>query len=837
MKKIIFLLVISPILVKSQQIDLPDNYYIENNLIKRGGVEIYEGLYSSLMIDTIFLYFDQDDFWDQMLENYCDKINIVGTMLYKNQQFDSVGVRFKGQTSFANTNGSNGGPGGGGPGGNSIESDKKSFNIKLDWIKDQDIDGYETLNLNNCYQDPSFMREFLFENLASNYIPAVKVNFIQLMINDENWGLYPNVQQLDKKHASEWFVNKNCTRWRAEDPNTTSPGCGEGGPGGGPGGGPNFGAGTSSLNFLGSDTLQYFNHYTLKKSYKNNPWEDLVDACYRIDQVENQDPENIYNFLNEKLDLDATLWFLAVEIIFSDDDSYINKGGMDYYVYYDFHNQRILPIEYDANTVFGNVNWGPFYNQNNEDFVLINKLLSIPEIRQRYLAHFRTILSNCFEYDYIETKIDLIKNYINLYVENDPQKIYSYQEFLNEIEIIKEYFLNRSNILWSNNQISISNEIDNINVSQYVNDIVNTSPNSEEEVKITVQLDSEANTNVILYYGLGISGHFDKVEMEYDEINNYYYAIIPPQAQNEIVRYYVEVTVNENYKKYSPEGAEHDVYFYQIETDELTYINSDLTINEFMSKNVSAIIDEFNEFDDWIEIYNNGNEIINLNGFKLSDDSTYLDKFIFPDTSLLPNEYLIVWCDEQTEQGAMHTSFKLSSDGDEIYLSNQNSEILNHVIYSTTEENLGNARVPNGDGDFTEQPSTFSQNNDSIPITFDCIQNGCVFNENNDGLYYHVDLCEKVCAHTNYIENEIIDFNLFPNPNSGHLNIVFNSNYSQNINLSIHNLIGEVIFLEKLRSQEGQFRKAIDLTNKPNGIYILNITTNNKNINQKIVIQ
>ena len=162
MKKIIFLLVISPILVKSQQIDLPDNYYIENNLIKRGGVEIYEGLYSSLMIDTIFLYFDQDDFWDQMLENYCDKINIVGTMLYKNQQFDSVGVRFKGQTSFANTNGSNGGPGGGGPGGggpggNSIESDKKSFNIKLDWIKDQDIDGYETLNLNNCYQDPSLI--------------------------------------------------------------------------------------------------------------------------------------------------------------------------------------------------------------------------------------------------------------------------------------------------------------------------------------------------------------------------------------------------------------------------------------------------------------------------------------------------------------------------------------------------------------------------------------------------------------------------------------------------------------------------------------------------------
>ena len=33
----------------------------------------------------------------------------------------------------------------------------------------------------------------------------------------------------------------------------------------------------------------------------------------------------------------------------------INKGGMDYYIYYDLYN-RILPIEYDGNTVFGNSN-------------------------------------------------------------------------------------------------------------------------------------------------------------------------------------------------------------------------------------------------------------------------------------------------------------------------------------------------------------------------------------------------------------------------------------------------------------------------------------------------
>ena len=198
-----------PLLMLAQ--DLPDSYYFTNNnqQLVRGGNAIGNGLYSEFSIDTIFLYFDQVDYWEQMTDNYCDKINISATMIYKGEEFMEVGVRFKGQTSYFNTNGDNGGgggPGGGGPGG-SVDTDKKSFNITLDWINDQDIDGYETLNLNNCYQDPSFLREFIFEKLSRNYIPAIKVNFIQLMINDQNWGIYPNVQQLDKKHAGEWFFS------------------------------------------------------------------------------------------------------------------------------------------------------------------------------------------------------------------------------------------------------------------------------------------------------------------------------------------------------------------------------------------------------------------------------------------------------------------------------------------------------------------------------------------------------------------------------------------------------------------------------------------------------
>ena len=689
---------------------LPDQYYFSDNETRliRGGQDL-DGLYDENEIKTIYLYFDQPDYWEQLQDNYCDKINISATLIYEGEIFENVGVRFKGQTSYANTNGGNGGggPGGGGPGG-SVETDKKSFNIELDWVEDQDINGYETLNLNNCYQDPSFLREFIFEKLSRNYIPATQVNFVKLMINDSDWGIYPSVQQLDKKHAGQWFFDDECTRWRAEDPNSETPGCG-GGQGGGPGGagGPNFGAGTSSLNYLGNDTMNYLNHYTLKKSYVENPWNHLVDACLAISNVENfEDP---YTYLNEYLDVDATLWHLADEIIFSDDDSYINKGGMDYYVYYDKYNDRILPIEYDGNTVFGNINWSPFYNENNPDFILLNKLLSIPELRQRYLAHFRTIMSESFDINYINGLIDNYANFINQSVFDDPQKIYTYNDFLNEVEVLKDYFYQRNSFLLSNNEVNQNSTL----IESVVYSVNNTNfaqPNSSDEVLISVSLESyEPVSEVNLYYGTGLTGTFEKNLMNGD-FESFSYTI-PPHDGGEYIRFYIE-TVNENgTRTFSPEGAEHDVYIYNVKMDEI--ISGDLVINEIMASNDNIATDEYGEFDDWIEIYNKGQESISLSGYYLSDDISNLTKYTFPDFILEPDEYFIVWADDDEEdQGDYnHATFKLSASGEELYFSDPNMNIIDNCLFGEQQTDLGFARVPNGIGNFLIQEPTFNFNN------------------------------------------------------------------------------------------------------------------------------
>ena len=96
----------------------------------------------------------------------------------------------------------------------------------------------------------------------------------------------------------------------------------------------------------------------------------LVNVC---DVLENTPIENLYTELNQVMDVDRALWFLAAENVFADDDGYIHKGKMDYHIFYEEETGRMVPLEYDGNTVLNNQNldWPPFYNSNDENYPLL----------------------------------------------------------------------------------------------------------------------------------------------------------------------------------------------------------------------------------------------------------------------------------------------------------------------------------------------------------------------------------------------------------------------------------------------------------------------------------
>ena len=102
-------------------------------------------------------------------------------------------------------------------------------------------------------------------------------------------------------------------------------------------------------------------------------------------------------------------------------------------------------------------------------------------------------------------------------------------------------------------------------------------------------------------------------------------------------------------------------------------------INEISSANGSNLQDEDGEYVDWIELYNDGDESISLNGFGLSDQKTLPKRWEFPDVEIAPKSYLLVFAsgkDRADADGVLHTNFKINASGENIYLSDANGQLI-----------------------------------------------------------------------------------------------------------------------------------------------------------------
>lgn len=72
-----------------------------------------------------------------------------------------------------------------------------------------------------------------------------------------------------------------------------------------------------------------------------------------------------------------------------------------------------------------------------------------------------------------------------------------------------------------------------------------------------------------------------------------------------------------------------------------------LQLNEIVSSNASIIIDEDNDYSDWIEIYNSGQTSLQLKDYGLSDDLDKPLKWIFPELELEPQSFLILFASKK----------------------------------------------------------------------------------------------------------------------------------------------------------------------------------------------
>ncbi len=664
-------------------------------------------LYDAKTLRTLYLQFHNEDWYEQLSDFYRTDVNLPADLIVDGKVFRSVGVRFRGSSSYFGIRG----------------SEKKSLNIAVDYGDgNQRLYGYKTLNLLNGHADPSFLREVLFSRIAQNYIPTPKANFVKLMINGESWGIYINSQQFNKDFLDEWFGTKSGVRWKV-------PPSREGG-----------------LIYSGEEPAPYQRAYQLKTNNAPNAWKELIALCETLDKTPD---EQLEDELSRIFNIDRALWFLALENVFIDNDGYFSRAS-DYAIYQDplgrFH---LLPQ--DSNETFryagggGPNSWdsdgpmlSPVAQESDEMRPVIHRLLSIPHLRARYVAHIRTIVDEWLDWDVLAPIIEEYQSLIHAEVKADDKKLYSYEvfatihikdqsrggqfgppggfgvqggrrgrgpgvtpSFKRFVEERREFLLNHTEI--NSSAASIQS------VSQPGNPLANRPVQITAEIGADVKIDA-----VILYYAVGRLAPFESVPMFGN--GSAYTGEIPATPAGTEVRYYIEARTLESNgtTTFSPAKAEFGALTYRVSAPvaESTLI----VINELMPNNTKSITDPQGEHDDWIELHNLSDDEGNLSNMFLSDNANNPRKWAFPENTFLPpHGYLIVWADEDSkDRPGLHANFKLSRRGEIVMLIDtdaRGNQILSSVDYGEQKKDVALGRFPDGTGDFKLLPMTPGKRN------------------------------------------------------------------------------------------------------------------------------
>ncbi|MBR5961590.1 MAG: lamin tail domain-containing protein [Clostridia bacterium] len=123
-----------------------------------------------------------------------------------------------------------------------------------------------------------------------------------------------------------------------------------------------------------------------------------------------------------------------------------------------------------------------------------------------------------------------------------------------------------------------------------------------------------------------------------------------------------------------------------------------LVISEVMSANNTAVTDENGKYADWIEIWNSTDHSINLKNVGLSDRPDRIS-FLFPNVSLEADGRVVVFCDKTNQTDVnrpLHAKFKLSSDGETIYLYDPNAYQIDSCKYEIMSSDESYALTVNG---------------------------------------------------------------------------------------------------------------------------------------------
>lgn len=371
-------------------------------------------LYDLTALRTLFLQFESADWEQELADFHGTDVEVPATMTVDGQTYRDVGVHFRGASSFMMV------PAGA----------KRPLNVSIDFAHDkQRLGGFRTLNLLNANGDPTFLRGVLYTEIARQYLPTPRMNYLRVVINGESWGIYLNAEQFNGDFTRAHFGSADGNRWKV----------------------PGSPRGNGGLAYMGESPDAYKSLYEIKTRDTPKAWADFIQLTKVLNQTP---PASLEAALKPIFDVDGALRFLAVEVALVNSDGYWTRAS-DYNIYQDdkgvFH---VIP--HDVNEGLGNEGGGgfggfggggptldPLVAINDPSKPLRSKLLAVPALRERYLAYVREIADRHLDWAVMGPKARQYQALIADVVKTDTRKLYSTDAFTSEVADLQRFVSER----------------------------------------------------------------------------------------------------------------------------------------------------------------------------------------------------------------------------------------------------------------------------------------------------------------------------------------------------------------------------------------------------------
>ena len=736
----------------------------------------YSVLYDDTLVNSIYITMDPDllnELLNELENEYEYEVQFVYANGAELDTLYNVGFRLRGNTS--------------------LDAQKKSFKISFNTYENgRKYQGAEKLNLIGNHNDPTMSREKIYFDIYNDWgLPARRVSFVKFFINEEYFGLYTLTEEYDEIFLNDRFGESTGNLFKCI-----------------------YG---STLTYNGTDAASY-STYELQTNEQQN---DFSDLFHFTDVLNNTPVTDLACELEKVFNVDDFLKIYALDIASGHWDNY-GANQNNYFLYHNQFTDKFEFLSYDCDNVLGvdwfGIDWAErdIYDWNFDGRPLVERIFLIQEYRDKFSYYLNELTATLLQSENIFPHIDSIRDLIAPAVVDDVYMTYdygyTYTDFLNGFDTddidghlpygIKNFIDKRNEFTFD--QLSL-NEIHPILKTEKHFPVL---PQPGENVIINITSFDNDLDLVKLFYS-------------YDNISFTELLMFDDGAHNDVVvndaiyglNFFTSLSGSELYYYFEASDATGNISRYpycETFNFKIGFTVPLLVINEFMAVNSQTVSDEMGGFGDYIEIYNSGIFSINLGDKFLSDEYDNPSKWKLPNIMLTPDSYLVLWADDDIDQGEYHCNFKLNGDKDEIGLYagiDYYFSVIDTISFTFQAADVSTGRLPNGTGIFQilPLPSPGENNEKSIP--------------------------------EDSIDDNVFSFSILGNPALNTATIQLELFQSSAIKIDLFSVDGKMIsVIEDKFLEPGSFTYDIDPILLSPGFYIITMENNNKLSSYKFIV-